>query len=170
MPSFRSGKVTQLLVERPGLQRVELDLGDGPERAYVLTQLTGTVAVGDRVVVNTTAVELGLGTGGWDVVHWNLARGEWQQLGAGHEMKLRYTSMQVDAGVSESPAQKEWSVRVRPPSVACFLHSQVAAVAAAFKHLAPDRRLGYVMTDGGALPLAISDLVASLRSAGLIDV
>src|SRR4030081_3366485 len=74
MPSFRSGKVTTLLMERPGLERVEVDLGDGPERAYVLTQLTGSVAVGDRVVVNTTAVELGLGTGGGDVVHWNLAR------------------------------------------------------------------------------------------------
>ena len=34
----------------------------------------GTVAVGDRVVLNTTAVELGLGTGGWHVVHWNTAR------------------------------------------------------------------------------------------------
>ena len=51
MPSFRSGKVTTLLMERPGLQRVEVDLGDGNERAYVLTQLTGPVAVGDDVVV-----------------------------------------------------------------------------------------------------------------------
>ena len=32
------------------------------------------MAPGDRVVVNTTAVDLGLGTGGWHVVHWNLAR------------------------------------------------------------------------------------------------
>ena len=40
----------------------------------MLTQLTGRVDVGDAVVVNTTAVELGLGTGGWHVVHWNLAR------------------------------------------------------------------------------------------------
>ena len=49
-----------------------------PSAAYVLTQLTGAVAVGDRVVVNTTAVELGLGTGGWHVVHWNLdARPTW---------------------------------------------------------------------------------------------
>ena len=51
------------------------------ERAYVLTQLIGTVAVGDRVVMNTTAVELGLGTGGWHVVHWNLAREAWSEPG-----------------------------------------------------------------------------------------
>ena len=41
VPSFRTGEVVTLLEERPGLQRVEVDLGDGPERAYVLTQLTG---------------------------------------------------------------------------------------------------------------------------------
>jgi len=27
--------------------------------------------------VNTTAVDLGLGTGGWHIVHWNLARDGW---------------------------------------------------------------------------------------------
>mgnify|MGYP000677000348 CR=1 FL=1 len=63
MPSFRTGKVLRLLEERTGLQRAEVDLGDGPEKAYVLTQLTGRVDAGDPVVVNTTAVELGLGTG-----------------------------------------------------------------------------------------------------------
>jgi len=56
VPSFRTGTVTRLLEERAGLQRVEVDLGDGPERAYVLTQLTGRVDPLDDVVVNTTAV------------------------------------------------------------------------------------------------------------------
>src|SRR5438105_13532956 len=101
MPSVRSGKVTTLLMERPGLQRVEVDLGDGNERAYVLTQLTGNVAVGDRVVVNTTAVELGLGTGGWHVVHWNLEREQWAERGPGHVLKARYTSLQADVGSTE---------------------------------------------------------------------
>ena len=44
-----------MLSERAGLQRV---LVDG-ERSYVLTGLIGPVSLGDRVVVNTTAVELG---------------------------------------------------------------------------------------------------------------
>src|ERR1700757_1501305 len=98
MPSFRTGTVLRELEARRGLQRVEVDFGDGPAPAYVLTQLTGPVAPGDRVVVNTTAVELGLGTGGWHVVHWNLARGEWSEPGAGHVMKARYTSFQADVG------------------------------------------------------------------------
>ncbi len=166
MPSYRTGAVTSILSERPGLQRVEVD----GERAYVLTQLIGPVAVGDRVVMNTTAVDLGLGTGGWHVVHWNLARDGWNEPGAGHEMKLRYTSLQVDAGTASPVGPGEWRDRIDPPVVACFLHSQVAVVAAAFKHVAPGRSLGYVMTDAGALPLAFSDLVARLRDERLIDV
>ena len=160
MPSYRTGTVTSILLERPGLQRVEVD----GQRAYVLTQLIGTVAVGDRVVMNTTAVDLDLGTGGWHVVHWNLEREAWSAPGPGHEMKLRYTSLQVDSGVSEAPG-----VRPGMPVVACFLHSQVACVARAFKERAPQRRLAYVMTEGGCLPVAVSDLVADLRAQGLLD-
>lgn len=168
MPRFRTATVAELLAERPGLQRVRLDNG---RRAYVLTQLIGTVATGDRVVVNTTAVDLGLGTGGWDVVHWNLARAEWDAPGPGHVLKLRYTSLQVDTGVAEEapdlgPLPDDLGGR---PVVACALHSQVACVAAAFKHGAPGRRLTYVMTDSAALPLALSELVPQLRAAGLLD-
>jgi uncharacterized protein DUF3866 len=166
VPSYRTGNVTALLSERSGLQRVEVD----GRPAYVLTQLIGPVAVGDRVVVNTTAVELGLGTGGWDVVHWNLERDEWSEPGPGHEMKLRYTSLQVDSGVSVPPERQQWKAQLGAPMVACFLHSQVAAVAAAFKHVAPDATLAYVMTEGGALPIAVSDLVPDLKRVGWLDV
>jgi Protein of unknown function (DUF3866) len=149
------------------LQRVELDSG---RRAYVLTELIGTVAVGDRVVVNTTAVDLELGSGGWDVVHWNLAREGWSEPGPGHVMKLRYTSLQADTGAAEerNGFQADGGLDAMPV-VACSLHSQVACVAAAFKHAAPRRQLAYVMTDGGSLPLALSDLVAGLSAAGLVD-
>jgi len=171
MPSFRSGKVTTLLMERPGLQRVEVDLGDGNERAYVLTQLTGRVAVGDRVVVNTTAVELGLGTGGWHVVHWNLEREQWAERGPGHIIKGRYTSLQADVGSAEEHLEELAQVESIEgmPVVAAALHSQLPAAAVAFKERAPDARLAYVMTDGAGLPLALSDLAFELRNRALID-
>ncbi len=171
MPSFRSGKVTQLLMERPGLQRVEVDLGDGPERAYVLTQLTGTVGVGDRVVVNTTAVELGLGTGGWHVVHWNLEREGWAERGPGHIIKGRYTSLQADVGSAEEHLSELAEVESIDgmPVVAAALHSQLPAAAVAFKERNPHARLAYVMTDGAGLPLALSDLAFALHERGLVD-
>jgi hypothetical protein len=171
VPSFRSGEVVGLLEERTGLQRVEVDLGSGPERAYVLTQLTGRVEIGDDVVVNTTAVELGLGTGGWHVVHWNLARRVWSEPGPGHIIKARYTSLQADVGSTE----EHWSELAdvesidAMPVVAAALHSQLPAVAVAFKQARPDARLAYVMTDGAALPLVLSDLVVQCRDRELID-
>jgi hypothetical protein len=171
MPSFRTGRIVRILEERPGLQRVEVELGDGPERAYVLPQLTGSVGPDDRVVVNTTAVELGLGTGGWHVVHWNLERDSWSERGPGHIIKSRYTSLQADVGSTEEHLETlaEAESIDGMPVVAAALHSQVAAIAVAAKATRPDLRLVYVMTDGAGLPLALSDLVAGLRNRGLID-
>ena len=167
MPSFRTGTVTRLLAARPGLQRVEVD----GEAAYVLTELIGGVEIGDRVVINTTAVELGLGTGGWHVVHWNLSRDTWHPRSPGHVMKLRYTSLQTNLEVAEERLADPTAMPDLEgmPVVACALHSQIAVAAAVFKHLVPQRRLVYVMTDGGGLPLVLSDLLAELCSAGLID-
>jgi hypothetical protein len=165
VPSFRTAAVTAVLAQRPGLQRVDTTEG----RAYVLSGLVGDVAVGDEVVLNTTAVELGLGTGGWHVVHWNLARSSWQAPGPGHIMKLRYTSLQVDTGAAEEHA-RDLPGRVDGLVViACTLHSQVAVVAAVLRHLRPEARIAYVMTDGAALPIALSDLVHDLRERGILD-
>lgn len=171
MPSFRTGKVTRLLEERPGLQRVEVDLGTGPEAAYVLPQLTGTVATGDRVVVNTTAVELGLGTGGWHVVHWNLEREAWAERGPGHIIKGRYTSLQADVGSTEEHLEALAGVESVDgmPVVAAALHSQLSGITVAARERGPQLRIAYVMTDGAGLPLALSDLVADLRARGLVN-
>ena len=162
MPSFCTAVVTEVLLERPGLQRVDTDMG----RAYTLTQLTGPVALGDRVVLNTTAVELGLGTGGWHVVHWNLERESWSQPGAGHIMKLRYTSLQVDTGGAEELHADLPSDLSGMPVVVCGVHSQVPAVAVLAA--IPAARVAYVMTDGAALPLALSDLVFAMVETGVV--
>jgi hypothetical protein len=163
VPNFSTRTVTAVCAERDGLQKVEVD----GEPAYVLTTLTGPVAVGDRVVVNTTAVDLALGTGGWHFVHWNLERHSWSAPGGGPVMKLRYTSLQTDTGAAEDGgALPDGGGLGGTPVVACALHSQLGCVAAAFERLAPGRRLVYVMTDTAALPLVLSDLVADLRAAG----
>jgi hypothetical protein len=164
MPAFRTARVTAILGDRPGLQRVDTDGG----RAYVVTQLTGPVAVGDAVVLNTTAVDLGLGTGGWHVVHWNLARSAWSEEGPGHIMKLRYTSLQADTGAAEEAHPDLPADLGGMPVVACSLHSQVPCVAVALLAAAPAARIAYVMTDGAALPIALSDLVVDLVSTGVL--
>jgi hypothetical protein len=169
VPNFRTGTVVDLLAERAGLQRVTVDLGDPePAKAYALTHLTGPVAVGDRVVLNTTAVDLDLGTGGWHVVHWNLDREAWAEPGGGHIMKLRYTSLQVDTGAGEEHHPDVGDRLDGTPVVVCTVHSQVPCVVVACRAARPDARVVYVMTDGAALPLALSDLTAAMCDTGLL--
>ena len=163
MSRFLTGTVTEIISERRGLQRLKV----GNRLAYVLTQLIGPVAVGDEVVLNVTATDLALGTGGWDIVHWNLSRRELDQPGDGHIIKLRYTSLQADVGVHAEQGDIDTPLEGLPV-VAGFLHSQLAPVAVAFAAARPGARLGYVMTDSAALPLALSDLVAALTDRGLL--
>ncbi|MGQ0744319.1 MAG: DUF3866 family protein [Acidimicrobiales bacterium] len=165
MSRFVAGRVTDVFCERRGLQKVRVE----GHPAYVLTDLVGPVAVGDRVVVNTTAVDLGLGTGGWHFVHWNLAVDEVDVPGGGPVMKLRYTSLQHDAGAAEETGPFYPATTLAGlPVVACDLHSQLGPVAGAFAAGAPGKRLVYVMTDSAALPVALSDQVYSLVSDGLL--
>lgn len=163
MSRFLTGTVTEIISERRGLQRVKV----GGRRAYVLTQLIGPVSVGDEVVLNVTATDLALGTGGWDVVHWNLSRRELDQPGDGHVIKLRYTSLQADVGVHAEHHQEDVDLKGLPV-IAGFLHSQLAPVAVSFAATRPHGRLGYVMTDSAALPFALSDLAAALVERGLL--
>ena len=84
-------------------------------------------------------------------------------------MKVRYTSLQADVGAAEEDAPSmDWPDLDGRPVVACGLHSQVGIVAAVVKDLEPGVRVAYVMTDGAALPLALSDLVADLTDRGIM--
>src|ERR1700731_398920 len=56
--------------------------------------LVGRAEVGDEVIVNVQALDLGLGSGGFDIVHVNLTRGLAGGGAAGaNVMKLNYTSL-----------------------------------------------------------------------------
>lgn len=172
------GTVRVAPLAEAGRQRlvVQLDDADAPHAAVAYVSLTGACAAGERVLCNTTAVDLGLGTGG---EHFVLARaGEgvsFEDPVPGHIMKLRYTPLQRDVTVVEEPASGHHEVMAQArdiggmPVVCCGLHSQVALVAAAVKDRIHDARVVYVMTDEAALPLAVSRLVPQLLEVGLLD-
>jgi hypothetical protein len=158
--SLTRGVVTAVLERHEGLARVEVD--GIPCIAY--PQLTGPVGLGDEVIVNTQARELGLGTGGFDVLYANLTRGLGLAPVAGaHVIKLPYTPLQVAARHAEEDAEPEGRLGGMPV-VCCSLHSQLAPVCAALTGL----RVAYVQLQGGALPLALSDTVRMLKSRGLL--
>jgi hypothetical protein len=154
-----------------------LKLRRGERRpAWADELLLGEMREGDEVVVNTAAVDLRLGSGGFDVVHVNLTRG----LGGGaeggaHVMKLNYTSLQHPVEPVERPVPRFLSESERPqgttqsPSVAVLpLHGHLAPAAWAAAQAAPGLRVGYVQTGGGALPGSFSRDVKELRERGLL--
>lgn len=143
-------------------------------RAWADEALLGEMREGDEVIVNAAALDLGLGSGGFDVVHVNLTRG----LGGGvegdaHVMKLNYTSLQhpVEPVEGEQPLPGNGNSTRRPlsvPVVVLPLHGHLAPAAWAASQARPGIRVGYVQTGGGALPGSLSRDVAALRERGLL--
>ncbi|HEY8416545.1 MAG TPA: DUF3866 family protein [Limnochordales bacterium] len=177
----REGVVRALERLRAGLWRAEVELDGALAPALLFEALTPLPAVGERVALNTTAVDLGLGTGGFHFVlhvpgRERRVRSSVDPRAAGHIMKLRYTPMQLRVLAAEEPASPHHAALAAAedlagmPVVVAELHSQVAPAAAALRlALGEDARLVYVMTDGAALPLAFSQLAAELRAAGFLD-
>lgn len=162
MLTLRRGRVTSVEERVPGLVRARVD--GRPCIAY--PRLTGPVAVGDEVIVNTQARDLDLGSGGFDVLYANLTRGlDLAPQAGAHVMKLPYTPLQVAVRHAEEDGLPECGLRGLP-AVACTLHSQVAAVCAG---IGPGRRIAFVQLPGGALPVSLSDSLRALRRAGLIE-
>jgi hypothetical protein len=168
--SLHWGHVTAVRERLDGLVRLEVD--GNPCIAY--PRLTGPVEQGDTVLINTQARDLGLGSGGFDVLYANLTRG----LGLAaapdsHVMSLPYTPSQVafrraEEGRSDQAAEYGAEVPgslLGLPVVCCGLHSQVAPVCAALRGL----RVVYLQLGGGGLPVSFSDTVRLLRARRLIE-
>jgi hypothetical protein len=147
---------------------LEVEIDGERRRAWADEVLLGPMREGDEVVVNAAALDLGLGSGGFDVVHVNLTRG----LGGGvendaHVMKLNYTSLQhpvdpVEGSVGGGVKALRLAVAVLP------LHGHLAPAAWAAAQAWPGKRVGYVQTAGGALPGSLSRDVVALRERGLL--
>jgi hypothetical protein len=145
---------------------VEIDGHHRSRPAIADVALVGAVAVGDRVIVNAQALDLGLGSGGFDIVHVNLTRGLAGDGAPGaNVMKLNYTSLQHAVRPVEDA---RLNLPLRRPVAVLALHGQLAPVVWAFAQAVPGGRLGYVQTEGGALPGGHSRTVRALRECGLL--
>jgi Protein of unknown function (DUF3866) len=152
---------------------------DGERRAaWADEALLGEMRKGDEVVVNVAALDLRLGSGGFDVVHVNLTRGLEASGGSPeHVMKLNYTSLQhpVDPvelpvrsrGLTDTQGAPEPTGRSMPVLV-LPLHGHLAPAAWAASQVSLGLKLGYVQTGGGALPGSLSRDIAQLRECELL--
>lgn len=172
------GVVTRILVERPGAVEIEVEIQGEKAKAIAYTTLVTAPEVGDNVVLNTTAVALSLGTGGYHFVSENLSRQtDVLNTGPGHIMKLRYTPEQhAVLSVEEDDSPHKTVIDAfqslgKMPVIVGQLHSQIAPAAAAIKRLIkPQPHIAYIMTDSAALPIAFSRIVQKMKDVGLIDV
>jgi Protein of unknown function (DUF3866) len=181
--TWRNGTVRGSRREWPGA--IELDvLVDGTEiRALAYPALTGRPRAGDRVLLNTAALDLGLGTGGYALVVAIPDRLPPDPELAGHLVKARYTPLQaIVTGADEQGSPHHDALRDADdiggmPVVVADLHSALPAVLAGVFAEAEragddgarpgDRvRVVYVMQDGGALPAWFSRACATLKEAG----
>lgn len=172
--------------------QVRLGVAPGPNPAPVLPAgtevralaypgLVGDPDVGDRVLLNVSALARGLGTGGYAlVVALPDALPPDPAGGPGHLVKARYTPLQaLVLGVDEQESTHHEQMRDADdlaglPVVVADLHSALPAIIAGARHAAalagrPAPTVAYVMTDGGALPAWFSRTVSGLRAAGWIS-
>jgi uncharacterized protein DUF3866 len=179
--------VSAVLREWPGAAELDVilippDSGDAAVagsaqtcRALAYTELTGRPEPDDRVLLNTGALDLGLGTGGYALVVAIPDRLPPDPPGPGHLVKARYTPLQATVlGVDEQGSAYHDQLRDADdidgmPVVVADLHSALPAVLAAVYEQQPGARIAYVMLDGGALPAWFSRTCAELRQAGWLE-
>jgi hypothetical protein len=179
--TWRSGTVASIGAAWSGALELLVDTEDGRVKALAYPQLVGRPAVGDRVLLNVTALAKGLGTGGYALV---VALPDDlpadRDPGPGHLVKGRYTPQQAMVlGVDEQESPHHDVLRDADdldglPVVVADLHSALPAVLAGARWAAllggrPLPRVAYLMTDGGALPAWFSRTVAALREAGWLE-
>lgn len=160
--SLRRGTVTAVVERLDRLERIEVD----GEACVSYPRTTGAVELGDEVLVNVQAAELGLGSGGFHVLYANLTRGLGLDAEPGaHVMTLPYTPVQQAVRFVEEDGELAETLNGMPV-VCCSLHSQVAPVVAG---VGEGMRIAYVQLPGGALPVSLSDSLRVLKKRGLVE-
>jgi Protein of unknown function (DUF3866) len=181
---WRSGEVSARQRAWNGALELTVDVAGTAVRALAYPELTGAPEPGDRVLLNTSALDLSLGTGGYALVIAVPDRLPPDPDGPGHLVKARYTPMQACVlGADEQGSPYHEVLRDADdlggmPVVVADLHSALPAVLAGYYAArrpdgAPRRSVtgslppvAYVMLDGGALPSWFSRTAAALRESG----
>jgi len=176
MINLAEGEVIKIMAENQGATKALVRMSGEECIAIGFHAFTPALRVGDQVVLNTTAVDLGLGTGGCHFVLYNKSRpGQPIAPGPGHIMKLRYTPLQFSVLSVEEEASPYHSLLENSsslagtPVVVGLLHSHLTPAVLALNWISNGRlRVAYLMTDGGALPISFSTQVQLLKDKNLL--
>ena len=171
MIRWRQGEVVEIVAARRGICELRVDVaGDGVLPALAYVDLVGEPHLGDRVLLNVTALVQRLGTGGFALVVAVPDRLPADPELAGHLVKARYTPLQVSVAGADEQGSPHHDVLAQAtsiegmPVVVADLHSALPAIVAGVRADAPSARIAYVLTDGAALPMWFSRTVDALAT------
>lgn len=177
--------------------QVEVEITAAPEGAQSLSvgqritavayeAITGLPGPGERLRLEVSALDRGLGTGGHAMVAARLDVLPPDPARAGHLVKARYMPDQVMVTGVDEQGSEHHGLLSAPigeldlegmPVVVADLHSSLPAILAGLRAAIPGAsqdlpqapRAVYIMTDGGALPLPYSRTCAALTKAGWLS-
>ncbi len=173
MINVEEGTVERIIWSEDKMQCLEVQVGDKKEKAINYLELSGAASPGNRVFLNTTAVRLNLGSGGYHFVLLNTTASPYTPY-SGHIIKMRYTPLQhkvmtweEKCGTSEDNCNTKYT-GLHVPVVIGELHSMLAPFARTLKLINTKCRIIYIMSDSASLPLSFSRNVRSLKNTGVL--
>ncbi len=175
MINMDTGKVIKILENTKERTKVLIELDGKINPAINYNYITGNIKINDIVLLNTTAVDLNLGTGGYHFIIYNFSYLYKGSKREGHIIKCRYHPLQLRVLAAEeegSPYHNifaDFNTLNRFPVIVGTLHSMLAPTVATIKYIDENIKIAYIMTDAASLPIYFSDSVYELKAKGLLD-
>ncbi len=144
-------------------------------KAINYNRLTGHIKIGDSVSVNTNAINLKLGTGGFHFIIENheIQSTEYLNLN-GHIIKLRYTPIQIKCLAVEECDSVYHEIFKSSDSISGLpviigeLHSMLYPLVHLLKNFSQDINIVYIMSDSACIPIWHSKAVRQLKDEELL--
>ncbi|HHU63192.1 MAG TPA: DUF3866 family protein [Clostridiales bacterium] len=176
MINYAQARVLDVYNRNADVQELVVETNNSQGRAVNYISFSGPVKKGDIVIINTTAVDLNLGSGGWHFVMAVVNNGHRQDTKKGHIIKLNYTPCQYKCITVEEQASRYHKVFNEKTSIGGMpvligeLHSMLPPACCALKHLLGNKiKIAYIMVEGACLPINYSYSVDRLKEKGLLE-
>jgi hypothetical protein len=171
---LRTAEVEEIIEETEKYQLLKLK--GRSVQALCYKELTGRVFPSEKVIINTTATDLSLGTGGYDFVVSILREGEYfiESETESHVMKLNYTPIQFATPHFEETDDYKQAVeeyrrkRCSSKVFVLTIHSHLIPFFVASDKFSPGKKGVLIVNDSSALPVFTSKTIDFLKRGGFV--
>lgn len=172
---LKTTNVLEIIEENEDYQIIRTESRKTYSICYV--SLSGKVEPGDKVLINTTAVDLSLGTGGLDFVVAVFKEGEHflESEPESHVMKLNYTPMQFSIPHFEETDEYIKAVEIyrktkkKLPVFVLTVHSHIIPFLLGLREFHKGKKCILIINDSCALPVFASKTIRFALNEGLIE-